>query len=72
MLDRIHKKGGSHKNKRNQKAKKDKTVANIDEGSNGEWIRIVRISKEENLSIDEAKKVFLGRYKEKYGRDYPL
>ncbi len=60
------------KNKRNEKAKKDKTVINIDEGLNGEWIRIVRISKEENLSIEEAEKVFLKRYKEKYGSDHPL
>jgi len=60
------------KNKGNEKAKKDKTVINIDEGLNGEWIRIVRISKEENLSIEEAEKVFLKRYKEKYGSDYPL
>jgi len=72
MLDCIHKKGSSLKNKRNEKANKDKTVINIDEGLDGEWIRILRISKEENLSIDEAKKVFSERYKERCGCDYPL
>lgn len=43
---------------------------NLDEGINAEWIRIVELSKKEKISVKEAEKLFLKRYKEKYGEDY--
>lgn len=42
----------------------------FDEGLNAEWIRIVKLSKERKISIEEAKKVFLAEYKKKYGEEY--
>jgi hypothetical protein len=42
----------------------------LDEGINAEWIRIVRISREENVSIEEAEKIFKQRYFDKYGEEY--
>jgi hypothetical protein len=43
---------------------------NLDEGINAEWIRIVELAKKEKISVKEAEKLFLKRYKEKYGVDY--
>jgi len=43
---------------------------NFDSGLNAEWIRIVKIAKENKVSIEEATKIFLKQYKEKYGKDY--
>lgn len=45
-------------------------IRSIDKGLNAEWIRIVKLSREKNISIEEAKKLFLKQYKEKYGKDY--
>lgn len=42
----------------------------FDEGLNAEWIRIVKLSRERKINIEEAKKVFLKEYKEKYGMEY--
>lgn len=39
----------------------------IDKGLNAEWIRIVKISREKKISIEEARKVFLDSYKKKHG-----
>ena len=41
---------------------KSKKVINIDEGLDGEWIRIVEISRKNKVSIEKAKRMFLDRY----------
>lgn len=50
---------------------KGRNIVKIDEGLDGEWIRIVEIARKKNVSIEKAKKIFLARYKKATGMDYP-
>ena len=47
-------------------------MINSDSGLNAEWIRIVKIVREEKVSVEEAKNIFLKRYKERFGKDYKI